>query len=61
VPSSALGVEIAKYVMRRLEDGHAAIPTPLDADLVVRGSTGPAPSPTASAPRGLVSEESSRR
>jgi len=41
VPVMALGVELARYVARLLQDGDAPAPSSLEADLIVRGSTGP--------------------
>lgn len=41
VPVRPMGEEIARYVIRLLEKGVATPPPPLDADLVVRGSTAP--------------------
>jgi LacI family transcriptional regulator len=41
VPSRRMGEEIAAYIIARLESGSANPPPPLDAELVVRGSTAP--------------------
>lgn len=41
VPVRAMGEEIARYVIRLLEKGATSAPPPLDADLIVRGSTAP--------------------
>jgi LacI family transcriptional regulator len=41
VPVQAMGEAIARYVVRLLETGTAGMPAALDADLVVRASTGP--------------------
>ena len=42
VPSRRMGEEIAKYIIRRLENGAAEIPPPLQAELIIRTSTAPA-------------------
>ena len=39
VPSRRMGEEIAAYIIRRLETGVAEAPLPLEAQLIVRGST----------------------
>ena len=39
VPARLMGEEIARYVIRFLENGTAPMPRPLEAELVVRGST----------------------
>ena len=41
VPSRGMGEAIAAYIIARLESGSADPPPPLDAELVVRGSTAP--------------------
>jgi LacI family transcriptional regulator len=41
IPSRLMGEAIAKYVIGLLEDGEAELPPPMEAELIVRGSTGP--------------------
>jgi DNA-binding LacI/PurR family transcriptional regulator len=36
-----MGEEIARYVIARLDKGAADAPPPLEAELVIRGSTAP--------------------
>lgn len=43
VPARQIGEEIARYVIRRLDQGSAPVPPPLPTELIVRDSTGPAP------------------
>lgn len=43
VPARQIGEEIARYVIRYLEEGSAPVPPPLEAELVVRDSTAPPP------------------
>ncbi len=39
VPSRRMGEEIAKYIVRYLEEGTAECPPPLEAELIIRSST----------------------
>ena len=39
VPSRRMGEEIARYIIHYLNDGTAECPSPLDAELIIRGST----------------------
>ena len=39
VPSRRMGEEIAKYIISYMNDGAAECPPPLDAELIIRGST----------------------
>jgi LacI family transcriptional regulator len=41
VPSRRMGEEIARYIIRCLENGEAVCPPPLEAELIVRRSTAP--------------------
>jgi LacI family transcriptional regulator len=41
VPARQMGDEIARYVIRHLDTGAAPVPPPLQAELIVRGSTAP--------------------
>ena len=41
VPSRRMGEEIAKYIIRHLENGTTEIPPPLEAELIIRNSTAP--------------------
>ena len=40
VPAREIGVTIARFIMARLETGEAPLPGRLEAELVVRGTTG---------------------
>lgn len=40
VPSRRMGEEIAKYIVHYLEEGAAECPPPLEAELIIRSSTG---------------------
>ena len=39
VPSRRMGEEIAKYIIGYLERGAADVPPPIEAELIIRGST----------------------
>jgi LacI family transcriptional regulator len=41
VPSRRMGEEIATFIIARLDHGTAVAPPPLEAELIVRGSTAP--------------------
>jgi DNA-binding LacI/PurR family transcriptional regulator len=41
VPSRQMGEEIARYIIRYLENGEADCPPPLEAELIIRRSTAP--------------------
>ncbi len=41
VPSRRMGEEIARYIIGYLETGAAECPSPMDAELIIRGSTAP--------------------
>ena len=41
VPSRRMGEEIARYIIAQLDNGMAEPPSPLDAELIIRGSTAP--------------------
>ena len=46
VPAEDMGISAAEHVLRRLEGESVTLHSPVEVELILRGSSGPAPSPT---------------